>query len=317
MYKPLVSIVIPVYKGKPFLKEAINSCLAQTYKNIEIIVVNDGSPDKGETREIAQSYGDKIRYFEKENGGVSTALNFGISQMKGEWFSWLSHDDLYEPTKIEAQIEAVSNLEEKTCVVRCSTISINEFGTSIFRPQRKISGVFSGLEMLRLHSLKEVGLYGCSLLINKRIIDSIGMFSEDLKTVQDEEYWTKIMLKGYKFVSVPEPLVKIRIHSGQTTNLLNDRFQVERRIFIKRFIDVYNTNQDYYFDGMMILLYKQIQSQRNDLIKMLKPILIQNRKFNFTKSLNCTLYFLYGKVYSLIKKLYRQLIIRKNRTVNV
>lgn len=317
MYNPRVSIIIPVYKGKPFLSEAIASCLAQTYKNIEIIVVNDGSPDNGETREIAESYGDKIRYYEKENGGVSTALNYGISKMNGEWFSWLSHDDLYEPTKIETQIAAVSKLEDKVCVVRCSTTSINEHGYPIFRPQRKISGTYSGLEMLNLHSLKEVGLYGCTLLIHKNILDSIGKFSEDLKTIQDEEYWTKIMLHEYKFVSVPEALVKIRIHSGQTTNLLSDRFEVERKIFISRLIHLYNTDQNRYFDGMMILLYKQIQSQRNDLVKMLKPILKQNSKYGFINSLNCALYSIYGKVYATIKSLYRKMIIRKNRKGNV
>lgn len=317
MYKPLVSIIIPVYKGKPFLKEAIDSCLAQTYKNIEIIVVNDGSPDNGETRKIALSYKNKIRYFEKDNGGVSTALNYGISKMKGEWFSWLSHDDLYEPSKIDSQIEAVSYLENKNCVVRCSTTSINEFGTPIFRPQRKISGVFSGFEMLKLHWLKEIGLYGCSLLINRKIIDTIGKFSEDLKTVQDDEYWTKIMLAGYTFVSIPESLVKIRIHSGQTTNLLSDRFQDERRIFIRRLIDLYNTNQARYFDGMMILLYRYIQSQRDDLVKILKPVLMQNKKFNIAKSINCAFFSLYGIGYSMVKKVYRKVIIRKNRISHV
>ena len=78
-FNPLVSIVIPVYNGENYLKEAIDSALAQTYKNIEVIVVNDGSSDK--TDEICKSYGSKIRYFKKENGGVSTALNLGIEKM--------------------------------------------------------------------------------------------------------------------------------------------------------------------------------------------------------------------------------------------
>ena len=102
---PKVSIIIPVYKGKDFMREAIDSALAQTYKNIEIIVVNDGSDDNGVTKKIAESYGNKIRYFEKENGGVSTALNLAIDNMTGDYFSWLSHDDRYYPNKIESQIK--------------------------------------------------------------------------------------------------------------------------------------------------------------------------------------------------------------------
>ena len=98
---PLVSIIIPVYNGSNYLKKAIDSALSQTYKNIEIIVVNDGSKDDGATEQVALSYGDKINYYLKENGGVSSALNFGISKMKGDYFSWLSHDDEYTQTKIE------------------------------------------------------------------------------------------------------------------------------------------------------------------------------------------------------------------------
>ena len=77
-YSPLVSIVIPVYKGATYMRIAIDSALAQTYLNTEVIVVNDGSPDDGETEKIALSYGDKIRYFTKPNGGCASALNFGI-----------------------------------------------------------------------------------------------------------------------------------------------------------------------------------------------------------------------------------------------
>lgn len=105
MYKPLVSIIIPVYNGSNYLEESINSALAQTYRNIEVIVVNDGSTDGGATERIALSYGDRIRYFYKENGGVSTALNLGLEKMKGEWFSWLSHDDLYLPEKLSPKYE--------------------------------------------------------------------------------------------------------------------------------------------------------------------------------------------------------------------
>ena len=102
---PLVSIIIPVYNGANYLSDAINSALNQTYKKIEIIVVNDGSNDYDATEKIALSFSDQIKYIKKENGGVSTALNVGIQAMKGEYFSWLSHDDMYTQNKIESQID--------------------------------------------------------------------------------------------------------------------------------------------------------------------------------------------------------------------
>ena len=110
-YAPKVSIVIPAYNASNFLAEAIDSALAQTYPNVEIVVVNDGSKDNGATRDVASRYGDKIVYVEKDNGGSSSALNVGIENMTGEWFSWLSHDDLYYPQKLEKQMAYLNSLE--------------------------------------------------------------------------------------------------------------------------------------------------------------------------------------------------------------
>ena len=115
---PLVSIVIPVYNGSNYLAQAIDSALGQTYPNCEVLVVNDGSDDGGATAELALGYGEKIRYFEKENGGVATALNLGIRQMRGEYFAWLSHDDLYKPEKIELQVKAALDSGDRTRLVQ-------------------------------------------------------------------------------------------------------------------------------------------------------------------------------------------------------
>ena len=125
-FHPLVSIIIPVYNGSNYLKEAIDSALAQTYDNIEIIVVNDGSNDEGKTEAVALAYGDKIRYFSKPNGGTSTALNVGIRNMRGEYFSWLSHDDQYYKDKIACQIEELSKLENKNTIMMSDLDGIDE-----------------------------------------------------------------------------------------------------------------------------------------------------------------------------------------------
>ena len=116
-YQPLVSIIIPVYNGSNFLREAIESALSQTYTNIEIIVVNDGSDDAGVTKAIMDSYGDRISSYHKKNGGVASALNFAVGHMKGDYFSWLSHDDLYHPEKVRSQVQTISNSGESNAVI--------------------------------------------------------------------------------------------------------------------------------------------------------------------------------------------------------
>ena len=116
-FNPLVTIVIPVYNGGNFMREAIDSALAQTYRNIEVVVVNDGSIDNGVTDSIATSYGNRIRYFVKPNGGCASALNHGIENMRGEYFSWLSHDDVYLPEKIEHQIQILESIDDKLTII--------------------------------------------------------------------------------------------------------------------------------------------------------------------------------------------------------
>ena len=115
-----VSIVIPVFNGSNYLKNAIDSALSQTYANCEVIVINDGSTDDGKTAAIAKSYGDKIRYYEKENGGVATAVNLGIELMKGDYFAWLSHDDMFTNDKIEKQMNAIKASGIKEAICHCN-----------------------------------------------------------------------------------------------------------------------------------------------------------------------------------------------------
>lgn len=123
---PKVSIIIPVYNGADYLEKAIDSALNQSYTNLEVIVVNDGSNDDGKTAEIAKSYGKRIVYIEKENGGVSSALNCGIAKMTGDYFSWLSHDDEYWKEKIERQVAILRKNKNKKMLTLCDTEFIDE-----------------------------------------------------------------------------------------------------------------------------------------------------------------------------------------------
>lgn len=212
---PLVSIVIPVYNGANFMREAIDSALAQDYPNVEVIVVNDGSTDKGKTDKIAKSYGDKIRYFEKKNGGVSSAINFGIKQMRGEYYSWLSHDDAYFPNKVSAEISYLKehNLLHKKVMVYSDYLLIDKRGKTI----SELIIDHKLIEQKPIYALMRGVLNGNSLLIPKTAWDEYGGLDTKLSCAQDYAKWLE-MNKTYKFVHVPETLIKSRYHAGQTTN---------------------------------------------------------------------------------------------------
>lgn len=209
---PKVSIIIPVYRGKEFMREAIDSALNQTYENIEIIVVNDGSDDNGETRKIALSYGEKIKYFEKENGGVSTALNLALEKMSGDYFSWLSHDDRYYPEKIESQINYLRNYDEKTILY--SDYDLMDENSSIFA-----KNILNHKELNKKmeFALLRGAINGITLLIPRNAFLECGNFREDLRCTQDYELWYR-MMKKYKFVHQDCILATTRLHKNQTGN---------------------------------------------------------------------------------------------------
>jgi glycosyltransferase involved in cell wall biosynthesis len=211
IFNPLASIIIPVYNGSNYLKEAIDSALAQTYKNIEVIVVNDGSTD--DTDNIARSYGDKIRYFAKENGGVASAMNLGLDKMQGDYFSWLSHDDLYDPQKIEYQVYFLSKHFDKHVILYSDYAEIDNKSKVI----RKIKLNHVLLEKKSEYSLLRGWLNGNTVLIPREAFEEYGKFKEELRCTQDYDKWFD-MMKTYKFVHVPLCLVKYRIHPMQDTN---------------------------------------------------------------------------------------------------
>lgn len=227
MYAPKVSIIIPAYNAANYLADAINSALNQTYKNKEVIVVNDGSKDDGATRSIALSYGKRIRYIEKDNGGSSSALNVGIQNMTGEWFSWLSHDDVYLSKKIEKEVEELRRLYEKVdeqvsrYVICCASEEIDAHGKVIRTPtvrhmKRRAAYVSSISEnRLLIAELTEHNYNGCSYLIHRQVFKDVGLFDENLRLLNDIDMWFRIYTADYRLVYIPEVLVQGRIHKQQ------------------------------------------------------------------------------------------------------
>jgi hypothetical protein len=218
-FNPLVSIIIPVFNGSNYLADAIYSALNQTYQNIEILIINDGSTDHGATEKIAKQFGDKIRYFHQENGGCGAALNLGIQQMKGQYFSWLSHDDLYTPDKVESQISLLETLVNKNSIIYSSFELIDENSNykSTVYPHKELAGPKLKIPLMPL--LRGL-IHGCTLLIPKKLFNEIGIFDMSKRTTQDYALWFDF-LRQAPLEYIADPLVKARIHSNQDTQKIN------------------------------------------------------------------------------------------------
>lgn len=226
---PLVSIVIPVYNGANYIQEAIDSALNQTYKNIEVLVVNDGSKDN--TEELIKTYKDKVKYIYKENGGVASALNVAIDNMKGEYFSWLSHDDLYCPDKIEKQVNAIDNPNQ---IIACNITTINANGEKIqdfFIPER-----FKKSVKAFLAGSWDIGLNGCALLIPKEAFKKAGKFNEKLRYTQDYDMWFRMAENNFEFKLIDDNLVLSRQHENQDSQKLNNLCTIDSDVLHKDFL---------------------------------------------------------------------------------
>jgi glycosyltransferase involved in cell wall biosynthesis len=214
MEQPLISIIIPVYNGEKYLREAIDSALSQTYPNIEVIVVNDGSID--DTEQIALSYGKHIRYYSKKNGGVSTALNLGIEQMCGEYFSWLAHDDMYALNKLELQWSVLMQNNDKTAIVHGNYDLLDTKNHIVSHMVQEESYTIEQLTNSVFPLLMST-LHGCTPLIHKSHLTRIGVFNENLPLTQDYDFMFRAF-RGQRTLFVSEPLLtsRLRDDSGKS-----------------------------------------------------------------------------------------------------
>ena len=202
-----ISVVIPSYNRKEFLKRSIDSAINQTKKPFEIIVVDDGSTDGTETM-IKSDY-DFVKFIKQKNKGVSAARNIGIKVSIGEWICFLDSDDEWKKDKLEKQINAMkSNSGYK--LFHSNEIWIkNGLRINQKNKHKKYGGdIFDKcLDMCRISP--------SSVMIDKTVFDEVGNFNEDLVVCEDYELWLRICDK-YRVFFIDEPLIiKYGGHQGQ------------------------------------------------------------------------------------------------------
>lgn len=312
-FAPKVSIVIPVYNGSNFLKNAIDCALAQTYPNIEVLVINDGSTDDGATERIALSYGEKIRYFSKPNGGVSTALNYGIAQMTGEYFSWLSHDDAYAPTKVEDAVKLLRNTSEgdRRTIAYTSGHFINRDGGSLkpfahkFQPRKR----YSGREMAT-YSCKHGTLNGCCMLIPRAAFEKFGGLDESLRYSQDTLMWLTLFFGGYGLVSDDKDNVMMRLHGGQVSRNRQDLFVRDSMTIARKLAP--DMAQCSGKDCNLLYHYALRMAKHNcgDVARYYREFADQHCPFTMVQRFRLVVQLLYGRFRGTLKSVYYRYILK-------
>jgi len=232
-----VSIVIPTYNGEKYLEECIKSALAQSYNDLEIICVDDGSTDK--SLEIMNKYSDQIKIISKKNGGTATALNAGIKAMTGEWFKWLSADDVLYPSAIEdliAETQKVMEPQKKIFYSNFDYIDANSKVTGEYiEPNYNELTQFEFSVILLDHFIGN----GTTAMIHKSAFEKYGLFEESLDFADDYEFWLRCcILHGFRLHLVPKKLAKYRIHEKQLTNekfsQILERYEKIRQLILSK-----------------------------------------------------------------------------------
>jgi glycosyltransferase involved in cell wall biosynthesis len=203
----LVSVIIPAYNAEGYIKQTIDSALAQTYKNIEVIVIDDGSSDN--TISVIEKFGDKVNLFKQPNAGVSKARNHAISLAKGYWVAFIDADDIWEPKKLETQIKSLNNA--RWSHTNSLYIGANQDGkTSRSELTKQYGGdIFSKLIVNNFITTSTV-------LIERVLINEFNGFDESLEALEDWKLWIEIS-KTTEIAYNPELLAKYRVYDGSTS----------------------------------------------------------------------------------------------------
>lgn len=208
MNRPRVSIVIPVHNGSDSLKETIDSALAQTYDNIEIIVISDTPNDDGATEKVTKSYGKKITYYNKQADGVASALNLGVQKMSGSYFSWLSPGDTYYPDTIEKQVTSIGETSNAIIVSDWTIVNKNGVKTEA----RVLDGRLEKYPGCFLAFNTRAPLNTCAMLIPADALKNNGSFDGSLPPLHDYKMLNRLILAGARVRVVNEPLLSFRSH---------------------------------------------------------------------------------------------------------
>lgn len=222
----MISVIIPTYNSEKYILECVYSVINQTHKDIEIIVIDDGSIDNTEKKLENLIKDGKIIFYKKNNGGPASARNLGIRKSSGDYIAFIDADDVWTENKIENQIDLIRKNNEPV-VIYTDIFYIN-------KEREREYDIYQGLIYEKL--LKSNFITNSSVIIDRRIIRDVGLLneSEEMFGIEDYEYWLRIS-KKYKFVFLNKKLTGYRIHANQI-NSHTKKYQISN-LLLKELID--------------------------------------------------------------------------------
>jgi glycosyltransferase involved in cell wall biosynthesis len=215
-----VSVIIPVYRGERFLAQAIESALAQTYRDIELIVVDDGSPDRSE-ESIAAHFGDpRLTYIRQDNRGVAAARNHGIRASAGQLIAFLDQDDVWLPDKLGRQVAALAD-HPAAMLVHGYQAYIDATGARIPYAADWVADL-EGACFRDLFLRNRIGIL--TAVVRRECFDAVGPFNESIPGADDYELWLRIARQFPIAFVGGLPLACYRVHDA---NVSHDHFRME------------------------------------------------------------------------------------------
>jgi len=242
--KPTVSVVIPTYCRAHLIGEAIQSVLNQTYRDLEIIVVDDASSDN--TEEVVKSLKDeRIRYIRhEENKGAPAARNTGIEAAKGEYIAFQDSDDEWLPHKLEKQISIIDKLSSKVGLVYSDMWRLDHNRKREYWASPRIMPE-SGIFYYRALDYGVLNIGTPTIVVRKECFDKIGVFDERLPRFIDLEFLIRTS-KYYYFYHIPEPLVAFRASQKQPLKRMSsqeDPFIIARELILEKYFEDIKKNK--------------------------------------------------------------------------
>lgn len=295
-YNALVSVIIPTYNRETFLKQTIQSVLSQTYQTIEVIIIDDGTPNTN--NEVLCKKFDKVKYIKIENsGGPAKPRNVGIREAKGKYIAFVDDDDLWLPTKLEKQVAILENNPDFGLVHSCCEV-IDENGMK----KNEIIGRPGYLKVKHGDvSMRMMGNWTLMMptpMVRKEIVDAVGFFNEQIPpALEDVEFWTRCSFET-KFYYMDEPLAQYRNHSS---NISGDVLKyLELPFYLKNVIEeqlsIHRISNSQYKVLLNNLCAMQIKAVKTNIFKTFKNLYLLDIFWMFRIS-NCKMliYILFFK----------------------